>query len=705
MKKILILSILFVVCASINVFAGKKIRNVEEVKQSGFRYIIESLNVAPSEDDSGSKKINIYGMIQQNGCVDKTLCPNIYGNYWIAGDWGSCANSVQSRSVYCFDVETKTNAADSECDIAKKPGMTQPCVAKNYIWLPGPWETCDACGVGTQNRSIFCYDESFIKVDSSHCLEPSTIPTSQACVSTSTCEHHWKVGEWSDCISGQKSRTVSCLDTSDNVVANDNCIALDYYYVPPAVTKGCAGEYDPEYSWRYGDWSECIYNDYYSRWYQTRTTTCVNTSGYVVNRNNCNYGGVREDDTDRIGCVGWVLSDWSECTGDMVQTRTLTCMDKANEVARDDIYCEGMTKPNAILEQGCSIEMYAWHTSDWSCSSCTDMPTREVACKNVFSKEIVSEDLCLSVKPINTDPTNTEAQCNACNYQWVVPEWSDCTLSGSELIETREVTCKDLSYETTVDDSICLNIYGAGSKAMTERSCIPQWRYGGWTECPTTGSFTQRTQSAFCNDQDYRLISDEACLTAVGPKPQTNYIQCYYHWGVPSWGECPALSCGVTIEETRDAYCYRQDGLLDILGMSPSLCESWTGYKAEDNYNLVHRLCTGSCNGAWIVGTVSGCTFNEHFSTGGFMAINYGCKDLSTGSISYDENNMKCTLASKPASDKIGCYYNVNDPEGMNTINAQISAGVKDPAQFSNGEVVPGSDLHTLLYNVLGYIP
>ena len=99
----------------------------------------------------------------------------------------------------------------------------------NDSWVPGSWGTCSSSG--TQTRSVTCQDSSGNIVSNSNCT--STEPaTTQSC--TPATNYTWVSGAWSACSAGTETRTVSCENSSNTVVSSSYCTSTE-----PAASQSC----------------------------------------------------------------------------------------------------------------------------------------------------------------------------------------------------------------------------------------------------------------------------------------------------------------------------------------------------------------------------------------------------------------------------------------------------------------------------------
>jgi len=138
----------------------------------------------------------------------------------------------------------------------------------------------------------------------------------------SLCTPNWQVGNWSECVNGQQTRTV----TDSNNCGTDEG--------KPATTQSCTINCT---SWTYSDWGECIKGQ------QTRTIISASPAG-------CTGGNPI---LTQSCCVPiWQTGEWGECING---TQTRTVIDLNN--------CENSTGKPATTQSCCVPD---WQVGEWS---------------------------------------------------------------------------------------------------------------------------------------------------------------------------------------------------------------------------------------------------------------------------------------------------------------------------------------------------
>lgn len=137
-----------------------------------------------------------------------TYCPvgpiNTYS--WVNGAWWPCAENLSCQALNSSsisDVETCNALTVATC-------ASQPvCMAQSN-------------GLGTQTMNYVCHDQNGTLVDSSLC-NPNTYPEWEE-LATQTCNtYHRSATDWGPCNNNIQTRTVVCLDSSNNQVDDSYC--------------------------------------------------------------------------------------------------------------------------------------------------------------------------------------------------------------------------------------------------------------------------------------------------------------------------------------------------------------------------------------------------------------------------------------------------------------------------------------------------
>ncbi|KAM4689624.1 thrombospondin type-1 domain-containing protein 7A [Discoglossus pictus] len=223
---------------------------------------------------------------------------------------------------------------------------------------------------------------------------------------------------------------------------------------------GSGAQSEPEtktiYVWKTGPWGRCMGDECGPGGIQTRAVWCAHVEGWTTLPTNC----IQTDRPDnQQNCFrvcdwhkelyDWQLGSWNQCkpvllkTSDKpiecikgdegIQTREVTCLEKATAAEADDSICEYF-EPKPRLEQGCLIpcpqdcivsEFSPWSECSKSCGNGLQHRTRHVvamaqfggsACPNLTEFHVCQSSPC-------------EGEENM--YSLNVGPWSSCSVSLS----------------------------------------------------------------------------------------------------------------------------------------------------------------------------------------------------------------------------------------------------------------------------------
>ncbi|XP_072425573.1 papilin isoform X2 [Chiloscyllium punctatum] len=302
------------------------------------------------------------------------------------------------------------------------------------------------------------------------------------------------------------------------------------------------------YFWSVGSWSLC--SKECGGGYQTRLVFCtIDNEAYpdylcrdqVRPRSNktCNSQSCPRT-------KHWKTTEWSMCSvtcGRGQQTRSVYCTLSEPgqvEVVRDDSECAAVTvKP--LTHQACNqLQCASWRTTDWTeCSvSCGEgVQTRSVSCV-LESGGQLPDFVCLAqTKP----PAVRVCLLNSCtdNFSWYIGAWSACSVTCGEGIQNRPVSCMSHS-GGKVPDFAC----SAQVKPSSTQSCVPDdcseffsWHVGVWGLCSKSCQTGKRRRQVICYDQDRKHQDPEKCDPRAYPREfeDCNSQPCFLPQKVPSF--------------------------------------------------------------------------------------------------------------------------------------------------------------------------
>uniref|UniRef100_A0AAX7UL17 ADAM metallopeptidase with thrombospondin type 1 motif 20 n=1 Tax=Astatotilapia calliptera TaxID=8154 RepID=A0AAX7UL17_ASTCA len=183
--------------------------------------------------------------ITQTGTWSKNLCSV------------SCGRGTKQRDVVCV-YQNQTKIEEKHCSHLPRPRTQKACRARVCpSWKANRWRECSVtCGVGVQNRDVYCRLKGTGRVLEDLCDARARPPTARPC-QTAECTHYtWVADEWKECNAtcgeGVRSRKVVCMDPGMTPAQGDYCDPL----ARPPLLQPCK-EAPCHYMWITGDWSMC----------------------------------------------------------------------------------------------------------------------------------------------------------------------------------------------------------------------------------------------------------------------------------------------------------------------------------------------------------------------------------------------------------------------------------------------------------------
>ncbi|KAF5886583.1 ADAMTS-like protein 4, partial [Clarias magur] len=333
----------------------------------------------------------------------------------------SCGKGFHHREVLCVNRHTNEEVHERRCDSASKPVSedepcnVHPCPA---YWEVGAWSECSvSCGWGLQHRQLQCRQNFSSRSTRVHHQRCSGLPqpnTTQSC-HTHSCSHWQVASNWSacsvDCGAGKRTRRVRCVNDNGGIVKDVECNSR----LRPQGSEDC-------------HMGPCVSNWYFTDWTNTCSAPCgpgVQKREVVCVSSGADGECVKDKPADMKACnsgpcvpqAHWFAGPWGQCSapcGNGTQRRDVICVQKLGSdfSVTPASECAHLEKPSPI--QTCEVEPCEpqWFTTEWSaCSkSCGDgVQTRDVRC---LTPEKQPSYVCDSAhKPHPEQPCNP-APCN-----------------------------------------------------------------------------------------------------------------------------------------------------------------------------------------------------------------------------------------------------------------------------------------------------
>ena len=364
----------------------------------------------------------------------------------------------------------------------------------------------------------------------------------------------------------------------------------------------------------YSDWSTCSPDDT-----QTRTIVssypndCTSTPDLSQS---CTYTAPT--------CTSWDYSDWNICTEEGTQSRTVT-----------NSYPENCTGGNPNLSQSCTAE--ATCTEDtWSCSewdTCTE-DTQNRTCELVSDCPLVE-----TPSPEESQSCTAEATCT--EDTWTCEEWSVCSADSTQ-IRTCEITAECASVDTP--------------SPSTTQSCTPNPTITSISSSPIYqgtkvtingyGFGTYGTYGSYC----------DTCKVLVNNKPATlPYNSSYYH----DWS-----NTSITFNMPNDA----TSGSIKVVDKNGATSNTFDFVVSTNPLDIpptINSISPQTITPGDTI-TIKGNNFGDtqgysKLATGEFVA-NGSVKSWSDTEIQYQTSSYYDTTSKKLGIQKCKDYYNCLDP-------------------------------------------
>ena len=560
-------------------------------------------------------------------------CGNLPCPRWSVGQWSKCSKScnggIRTRNVVCH------NSRIGKCVQKDKPKTRQACGnVPCPVWSVGRWSKCSkTCGGGTQIRTVTCKNKHIGK-----CLALKKPTSSRKCAEV-PCPY-WSVGQWSKCSKscddGTQIRTVTCRN-----IHIGKCLILN----KPDSTRKCSESACPR--WFVSPWSKCSKSC--NGGSQTRAVTCNNSHvGHCVGEDK----PISFRTCGDLPCPEWTVGAWSKCSkscGAGIQTRNVSCenihIGECNPERKpaSNVTCAGVPCPE-------------WTVGEWSpCSkSCNGgIQYRHVTCINSHVGECPSKD-----KP----PLSQSCGKLPCPH-WKFGPWRRCSKSCGGGLQSRVVFCRN----THVGDCSVLD-QPQGVKRCGDVAC-PSWLVGEWSGCSKSCGNGIQTRNISCKNNHIG-----PCGKKNKPLDRQNCgtVPCPY-WSVGEWSKC-SKSCdggiqtrGVTCENGHIGRCSRTERPSTNQKCREVSCPKWLA----ENWSKCSKSCGGGTQIRHVVCLnkhVGGCPVNDkpssnqqcgdipcpHWTVGMWSECSESCGGgFQTRSVYCNNSHVgECPIGERPTTNK-----------------------------------------------------
>uniref|UniRef100_A0A8C8GSD5 A disintegrin and metalloproteinase with thrombospondin motifs 20 n=1 Tax=Oncorhynchus tshawytscha TaxID=74940 RepID=A0A8C8GSD5_ONCTS len=339
------------------------------------------------------------------------LCPGSAS--WHRRPWKpcsvSCGRGTKEREIACV-YPNQTRIEDDHCSHLSRPRTQKACRARGCpSWKANRWSECSVpCGVGVQNREVYCRLKGTGRVREELCGSHNHPATAQPCQATECLHYTWAAGEWQDCNAtcgeGMRNRKVLCVGAGLTPVQDALCDPSSC----PALRQPCSGA-ACHYMWMTGEWSQCSTSCGVG--YQQRIVSCsvmpssltlhpYDAQSSAQSRPHCpepHPPGTRQCLLrDCPQAAYWKVGPWSKCSqtcGAGVMERRLECLASKGQLSK---HCRPAERPEsraACRERECQLFM-----------SCREVQMRqEVRMDGEFYLKVKSRILQIFCAEMQTD--------------------------------------------------------------------------------------------------------------------------------------------------------------------------------------------------------------------------------------------------------------------------------------------------------------
>ncbi|XP_075572822.1 A disintegrin and metalloproteinase with thrombospondin motifs 13 [Pelecanus crispus] len=376
-----------------------------------------------------------------------------------------------------------------------------------YMWIPQQGPCSVTCGEGTRPVGHVCFDQTKNEItEDQWCLElPQPLSEPQPCA-MEPCLYRWKISQIEGCSAvcgtGVAQQNLTCVqfrDGLETVVDDSLCLAEEKpLSVVPCVVNVCPLGWDKDEGAHLLQTSESLAHIQLENrtvyvWSPLAGECSVSCGrGKTQLQYVCVAFDTREE-TQEENChpvpkpeSRMEVCDLSPCPprwhykmgpcsvscGGGVRHKVLYCARETGEKAEEivaDTQCDGLPHPEE--QEPCNLELCPprWKvTPAGPCSSSCGLglAVQLVTCVQIRQgKEILLEDRFCPVaeKPLTSVP----CVIRMCSYEWSFSEWTECSTSCGNGIQTRQDFCLNLLTRKPVSPIFCRHF----PKAIVVRGC------------------------------------------------------------------------------------------------------------------------------------------------------------------------------------------------------------------------------------------
>ncbi|XP_059166444.1 A disintegrin and metalloproteinase with thrombospondin motifs 9-like [Physella acuta] len=267
--------------------------------------------------------------------------------------------------------------------------------------------------------------------------------------------------------------------------------------------------------------------------------------------------------------VVWKNKDWSKCSAVCNGERRsiARCVREEDDHIVTPNMCKDLVRPPRVTEHcntDCTVSWRVLSKEECPVRCGTGMRYQAVHCiKQVGFKtaEIVNDKECVRLHGVKPDAyVPCEGKCLA--TYWTYTDWSQCSTSCGEGLQTRQAKCVDESGREH-SDTECDGKEKTLSRVCKSEECA-DWSTGNWLGCSVTCGNGYKQRKVWCDQAGQKV--DEAKCSKKKPysKKDCNLQECH-EWFPGGWGPCSvtcdrgismrAVKCRVGEKLQDDSFC------------------------------------------------------------------------------------------------------------------------------------------------------
>ncbi|XP_060064092.1 ADAMTS-like protein 4 [Ylistrum balloti] len=275
----------------------------------------------------------------------------------------------------------------------------------------------------------------------------------------------------------------------------------------------------------------------------------------------------------------WRIAGFTNCTepcGKGKQQTKVVCMKRNTNVIVTIDNCDPNLRP-ATQTIACNTNICppAWNTQNWTDCSVTcgeGMQTREVVCRQRVSDTQIIRVAASRCGDVERPQSARSCKAPAC-ASWKAEDWGKCSTNCGRGERVRKVYCESIEGGEAMEN-ICNGIRPENVSTCDMGTCAKGWFHTRWSkECSTDCGKGYLYRKVYCSAEDGTPLDEIKC---AGTRPRErkrckNKKPCGGSWFDGPWSECSA-TCGEGVRR-RDVVCMKKVGERLFAPVKPVNCD------------------------------------------------------------------------------------------------------------------------------------